>query len=123
MMSFAETSCLLRRVSRKQSLVRTIFITRCVKSTDPGFRQTVNSYFDRAAALLQPRLVDAIQDKSSLDEKRLKVNGILKMMKPCDNILTMSFPIKRDTGDYETFLAWRAQHSHHFTPCKGGKWS
>ena len=32
----------------------------------------------------------------------------------------MTFPIKKDDGTIETIHAWRAEHSHHKLPTKGG---
>lgn len=47
-------------------------------------------------------------------------SGILDTMKPCQDVLSVSFPIKRHTGEYELVRGYRAQHSHHRKPCKGG---
>ncbi len=47
-------------------------------------------------------------------------NGILEQIKACNAVYKMKFPIRRDDGTIEVIEAYRAQHSHHKTPCKGG---
>ena len=46
--------------------------------------------------------------------------GILEQIKACNAVYRMKFPIRRDDGSIEVIEAYRAQHSHHKTPCKGG---
>jgi glutamate dehydrogenase (NAD(P)+) len=46
--------------------------------------------------------------------------ALLANIKACKNLFYTSFPIKRDDGRIEVIHAWRAQHSHHKLPCKGG---
>ncbi len=46
--------------------------------------------------------------------------GILDQIKACNAVYRMRFPIKRDDGNIEVIEAYRVQHSHHKTPCKGG---
>ncbi|MBO9657349.1 MAG: Glu/Leu/Phe/Val dehydrogenase [Chitinophagaceae bacterium] len=46
--------------------------------------------------------------------------GILEQIKACNAIYSMRFPVKRDDGTIEVIEAYRVQHSHHKTPCKGG---
>ncbi len=46
--------------------------------------------------------------------------GILKQIKECNAVYQMRFPLKRDDGTLEVIEAYRVQHSHHKTPCKGG---
>ena len=46
--------------------------------------------------------------------------GILEQIKACNSVYRMRFPIKRDDGTIEVIEAYRVQHSHHKSPCKGG---
>ena len=59
-------------------------------------------YFDEAAQF------------SSLDRR------LLEQVKTCNNVYQMSFPVKNDDGTLEVIEAYRAQHSHHRLPTKGG---
>ena len=71
-------------------------------SVGASFLEQVDLAFDRAARFTQhdPTLLDNI--------------------KACKNLFYTSFPIKRDDGRIEVMHAWRAEHSHHKLPCKGG---
>jgi len=64
--------------------------------------EQVNRNFDKAAAYL------------SYDK------GVLKQIKICNSVYHMTFPVKRDDGAVITVEAWRAEHSHHKLPVKGG---
>jgi glutamate dehydrogenase (NAD(P)+) len=46
--------------------------------------------------------------------------GILAQIRICNAVYQMRFPLKRDDGTVEVIEAYRVQHSHHKTPCKGG---
>ncbi len=46
--------------------------------------------------------------------------GILEQIKVCNAVFQTKFPIRRDDGSIEVIEAYRVQHSHHKTPCKGG---
>ena len=46
--------------------------------------------------------------------------GILEQIKACNYVYRMRFPVKMDGGNIEVIEAYRVQHSHHKTPCKGG---
>ena len=67
-----------------------------------NFFDQVNLYFDKAA-------VHSRHPK-----------GILDQIKACNSIYHMTFPLKRDNGSIEVLHAWRAEHSHHKLPTKGG---
>jgi len=79
----------------------------------------VELYYDKAAALLQPNLVKEMTGTTEEREKRVK--GYLSMIKPCNRVMSVTFPIKRESGEYEMIEGWRAQHSDHKSPTKGGE--
>jgi len=95
--------------------------TTPVRAQHCSFTDTVNKFFDKAADLVENRLTASLSGRLTPDEKVSIVRGTLGIIKPCNSVLGMSFPIKRDNGTFVNVEAWRAQHSHHRTPCKGGK--
>jgi glutamate dehydrogenase (NAD(P)+) len=67
----------------------------------PSFFDTVNTYFEKAAALTDyPR-------------------GLLDQIKVCNSVYAFQFPVRR-AGTLEVISGWRVQHSHHRLPVKGG---
>lgn len=72
------------------------------KSTRSPFYQSVSRYFDKAALFVKTE------------------PGILDQVKSCNGVYRMRFPVKDDDGNVVVVEAYRAQHSHHRLPCKGG---
>ncbi len=69
--------------------------------TDSSFRESVNRMFDQAVKCLNlPK-------------------GVCDYMKTCQSVYQVSFPIRIGDG-YEVFHGWRAVHSEHRMPVKGG---
>lgn len=46
--------------------------------------------------------------------------GLLEQIRICNSVYAMQFPLKKDDGTIEVIKAWRAEHSHHKLPTKGG---
>src|SRR3990172_10815503 len=74
------------------------------QSSEPhlSFSQSVGAMVDRAAAHLKlpPALVEQIRD--------------------CHAVYQVRFPVKLSDGQYHNFKGWRAIHSVHHLPAKGG---
>ncbi len=66
-----------------------------------SFFESVELYFDKAAGIM------------SYDP------GLLQQIKSCNSVYQMRFPV-RMRGGIQVIEAYRVQHSHHKTPCKGG---
>lgn len=91
------------------------------KDDDPNFFKMVEGFFDRGASIVEDKLVEGLRSRESMEERRHRVRGILRIIKPCNHVLSVTFPIKRDNGEWEVIEGYRAQHSQHRTPCKGGE--
>lgn len=89
---------------------------------DPRFFDMVEYFFHRGCQIAEDRLLDDMKGKQSLEDKKKKVKGILMLMQPCDHIIEIAFPLRRDSGDFELITGYRAQHSTHRVPTKGGKY-
>ncbi|MEX1054654.1 MAG: Glu/Leu/Phe/Val dehydrogenase, partial [Rhodothermales bacterium] len=47
-------------------------------------------------------------------------SGLLDQIKICNSTYRIEFPLKKDDGSIEVIHAFRAEHSHHKLPVKGG---
>ena len=66
------------------------------------FSEQVDLHFDRAAALAD------------------HPEGLLEQIRACNSVLHVRFPLERDDGSIRVLQGWRAQHSTHKLPVKGG---
>lgn len=99
-------------------------IRRCIATDrldEMPFFQMVEGFFDRAANVIKPQLIKELKLKISDKEKDDYVTGILSKIKQCHFVLAINVSFKRDDGRLEHIKAWRAQHSTHRTPTKGGE--
>ncbi len=67
-----------------------------------AFFNSVSRYYDRAAGF------------SSINP------GMLNQVKSCNSVYRMRFPVKQDDGSIAVIEAFRAEHSYHRLPTKGG---
>ncbi|TNN32797.1 Glutamate dehydrogenase 1, mitochondrial [Liparis tanakae] len=89
------------------------------RDDDPNFFTMVEGFFDKGAAMVEDRLVESLKTRETAEQKRKRVRGILRVIKPCNHVLSVCFPIRKDSGEWEVVEGYRAQHSQHRTPCKG----
>ena len=67
-----------------------------------NFEDNVNAYFNHAAGFCKyPR-------------------GLLEQIRTCNSVYSFAFPVRHSDGSVEVVHAWRAEHSHHKLPTKGG---
>nr|BAJ99466.1 predicted protein [Hordeum vulgare subsp. vulgare] len=69
---------------------------------EPKFLECFEQFFSKAASLAN------------------LPSHVVEGLKSCQNILRVEFPVKSDQGQVENIVAFRAQHSMHRLPVKGG---
>jgi glutamate dehydrogenase (NAD(P)+) len=67
-----------------------------------NLEDNVNAYFDHAAKFCA------------------YPPGLLDQIKCCNSVYAFAFPVRHEDGSIEVVHAWRAEHSHHKLPTKGG---
>ncbi len=67
-----------------------------------NFEDNVNAYFDHASAFCS------------------HAKGLLDQIRVCNSVYAFAFPVRHADGSIEVVHAWRAEHSHHKLPTKGG---
>ncbi len=72
-----------------------------VEQEGKNFLASVDRYFETAAAATD------------------HPEGLLHQIKICNSVYSFQFPIRRGDG-YKVIKGWRAEHSHHKLPVKGG---
>uniref|UniRef100_A0A2K5EM13 Glutamate dehydrogenase n=1 Tax=Aotus nancymaae TaxID=37293 RepID=A0A2K5EM13_AOTNA len=80
----------------------------CVRLSD-RWENTIYSLLGTLRRDLSQKLVEDLRTRESEERKR---NRIMRITKPCNHVLSLSFPIRRYDGSWE--------HSQHRMPCKGG---
>ena len=70
-------------------------------TNEPSFRENVDLMYDRAAATLDLPL------------------GLAEQIRTCNSVYQVKFGVKL-RGEYKIFSGWRAVHSEHRLPVKGG---
>ncbi len=72
------------------------------KNHHPNFYQNVLGFFDKAGSYTKyPK-------------------GLLEQIRETNSVYRLSFPIRKGNRNYEVIEAFRAEHSHHKLPVKGG---
>jgi glutamate dehydrogenase (NAD(P)+) len=71
-------------------------------SENLSFFDQVNANFDKAAVFTKHPV------------------GLIEQIKTCNSVYHVAFPIEKDDGSIEVVHAWRAEHSQHKLPTKGG---
>lgn len=71
-------------------------------NVEPRFLEMIKFYYDRAGEYAQ---VD---------------RGQLELIKGCNAVYRVTFPFRKKDGTIKMLTGYRAQHSHHRVPIKGG---
>ncbi len=65
-------------------------------------------------------LADVCEAFNAADKHLRHSTELLQQIRDCNSVLTVRFPLVRDDGSIAVVCGWRAEHTHHVQPTKGG---
>lgn len=101
----------MRALSSFKALTGSARFARCFSvpgATEPSFIEQVNMYFE-----------EAVKHLTKVNPAAAPAD-LLEYVKAPKTVIKFNMPLKRDNGKIEVIEAYRAQHSYHRVPCKGG---
>lgn len=104
------------------NLKRAGFLRKLSSDTSDNipFHVMVEKYYDEASVLVEEKLLSEFMLQASDDDRSKIIKGTLATMKHPSHVLEVNFPLKTDDGQFKIIQGYRAQHSVHRRPTKGG---
>jgi glutamate dehydrogenase (NAD(P)+) len=112
-----------KSVNKTSSLLSTASRSMVAPSTqrwaeDPMKSKGPGPVTDEAA---EPRFLEMVKLHFDKAAKYTHVSAdLLSVIKECNTMVRFNIPLQRDDGSLQVLTCYRAQHSHHKLPCKGG---
>lgn len=97
-------------------------LKKIAQDEDPEFSKMVQYYYHNAATLMETQLIQYLEKypRWTNAEREHRVNFILKLIGVCNCCFETNFPIFKKDGNYELLTGYRAHHTVHRLPVKGG---
>ncbi|XP_055849988.1 glutamate dehydrogenase, mitochondrial [Episyrphus balteatus] len=92
------------------------------ESKNPEFSAMIQYYFHNAAQIMEKDMIEYLGKYPQMkpEEKENRVAVILNMIGNTSCCLEINFPITKNDGKYEIITGYRAHHTYHRLPLKGG---
>eukprot|EP00345_Euplotes_harpa_P018467 CAMPEP_0168334432 /NCGR_PEP_ID=MMETSP0213-20121227/10265_1 /TAXON_ID=151035 /ORGANISM="Euplotes harpa, Strain FSP1.4" /LENGTH=519 /DNA_ID=CAMNT_0008339077 /DNA_START=102 /DNA_END=1661 /DNA_ORIENTATION=+ len=108
----------LKKANISLSIANRSIVTVSKWDKDPTAGPSVNKFEEEVA---EPRFLEMVKMHFDKAAKYTNVSeDLLKYIKECNTVIRFNIPLQRDDGSLEMLTCYRAQHSHHKLPVKGG---
>lgn len=96
-------------------------LSRFLIQRNPGLRSFAAGHGPRNDANDEPRFLEMVKEHFNRAAKHSKVRpDILNVIRECKTAVRFNIPLVRDNGEVEVLTCYRAHHSYHKLPVKGG---
>lgn len=115
-------NCSGLKVTREKHVIPK-HLEKIAKDKDPPFAQMVEYYYHSAAQLMEPMMIKELEKYPHMkkEQRERRVSALLQLIGSTTNLLEVTFPIRKGDGRYELITGYRAHHTRHRLPLKGGK--